>query len=222
MNVTTIIFDLDDTIYPSSIGLWSLIRDRIDSFMITRLNYSPDQVSKSRNEFFVQFGTTLRGLQAVHKIDPHEYLKYVHDIPVSDFLKPDQKLKNILRLYPQKKVIFTNSDRWHTDRILTVMGIREEFQQIVDVLDVSPFCKPMREAFDIALKKLEIKDPSTSLMIDDSIRNINAAKSIGMQTLWVSKNIQDDISIDTPQIEKIEDLLSIFPVEKLNSGNNYV
>ena len=222
MNVTTIIFDLDDTIYPSSIGLWSLIRDRIDSFMITKLNYSPAEVSRSRNDFFLEFGTTLRGLQAVHHIDPLEYLKYVHDIPVTEYLKPNRELRNILNLYPQRKVVFTNSDRWHTNRILSAMGIKEKFQQIVDILDVSPFCKPMREAYEIALDKLEIKDPSTTLMIDDSIKNINAAKSIGMQTLWISKNIQQDISNETPQIEKIEEILSIFPVEEFNLGKNNV
>lgn len=215
MNITTIIFDLDDTIYPSSIGLWSLIRDRIDSFMIKKLNYDPELVSIARNELFLEFGTTLRGLQSVHQINPQEYLSYVHDIPLSEFLKPNLKLKTVLKTYPQKKVVFTNSDRWHTDRILSTMGIREEFQQIVDILDVTPYCKPMREAFEIALEIFEIKDPATCLMVDDNIRNINTAKTIGMQTLWIAKENQKDFSLETPQIQILEDMISIFPVEEL-------
>jgi pyrimidine 5'-nucleotidase len=183
--------------------------------MIKKLNYDPELVSIARNELFLEFGTTLRGLQSVHQINPQEYLSYVHDIPLSEFLKPNLKLKTVLKTYPQKKVVFTNSDRWHTDRILSTMGIREEFQQIVDILDVTPYCKPMREAFEIALEIFEIKDPATCLMVDDNIRNINTAKTIGMQTLWIAKENQKDFSLETPQIQILEDMISIFPVEEL-------
>jgi pyrimidine 5'-nucleotidase len=215
MNITTLIFDLDDTLYPSTTGIWSLIRDRIESFMVMKLNYSSETVSEVRSNLFLEYGTTLRGLQSIHNIDPQDYLKYVHDIPVSKFLTPNNKLRVILDSYPQDKVIFTNADRWHADRILNALELRDTFQQVIDILDVTPFCKPMNEAYEIALSKLGVKDPSSCLMIDDNLKNIYSAKRFGMQTLWVSKNNPDDNSLLIPQIPFIEEIADVFPVEAL-------
>ncbi len=125
MNITTLIFDLDDTLYPTTTGIWSLIRDRIEAFMINKLNYSPQNVSEVRSNLFHEYGTTLRGLQSLHNINTEDYLKFVHDIPVTKLLSPNNKLREILDLYPQRKVIFTNADRWHADSILKALEVRE-------------------------------------------------------------------------------------------------
>lgn len=216
MNITTLIFDLDDTLYPTTTGIWSLIRDRIESFMINKLNYSPQNVSEIRSNLFLEYGTTLRGLQSLHNIDTEDYLKFVHDIPVSKLLAPNNKLREILDSYPQRKVIFTNADRWHADRILKALEVRDSFDLIIDILDVTPFCKPMSEAYEIAMHKLDLDDPSSCLMIDDNLKNINAAKIFGMETLWVSKNNSKEFSLNIPQIPIIERISTIYPVEALN------
>ena len=40
MKISTIIFDLDDTLYPASNGVWTLLRDRITQFMVENLGYT--------------------------------------------------------------------------------------------------------------------------------------------------------------------------------------
>ncbi len=91
----TLFFDVDDTLYPPSTGIWDLIGDRIDLFIQTRLNLVPDMTSDLRKRLFETYGTTLRGLVEEFGIDREEYLAFVHDIPVETIiLQPDPILRD--------------------------------------------------------------------------------------------------------------------------------
>jgi len=72
MPFTTIFFDLDDTLYPSSSGIWKLIKDRMNLYMHQRLKIPWDEIPTLREKLFHEFGTTLRGLQVNYKIDTQE------------------------------------------------------------------------------------------------------------------------------------------------------
>ncbi len=218
MEIETIIFDLDDTLYPSSSGIWALIRARIDKFMIEKLDYTEENVPKAREKFFLEYGTTLRGLESVHNIDTIEYLKFVHEIPLDQFLYPNEHLQKILKNLSQRKVIFTNGDRWHSRRATDALKISQYFDQVIDILDVSPYCKPMKQAFEIALKKLEITETKTAILIDDNIRNIQAAKSLGMKAIFVAEN-GHNVDTDIIKIKKIEELDQVFPLFEKASIN---
>ncbi len=210
MTVELLIFDLDDTLYPSSSGIWSLIRERIDLFMISKLGYTHENVLSARENFFLKFGTTLRGLESVHHIDAYEYLKFVHDVPIHEYLFPNLQLKTMLSNIQQKKVIFTNGDRWHSKRVTDALMITEHFNEIIDILDVSPYCKPMVESFQIALEKLNISNAQNILILDDNIRNIQMAEKLGLQTVWVTENNHFQ-NYEGKQIRKVEDLLNNYP-----------
>ena len=210
MKTRIILFDLDDTIYPKSSGVWSMIRERIDIFMINKLGYDQSEVKATREKFFKQYGTTLRGLESVHKIDPIEYLKFVHQIPLSEKIGPNNSLKNMLEKLPQQKVIFTNSDRWHAKRVTDILGITSQFEDVIDILDISPYCKPMSEAFQIALGKLGNPHPHEILMIDDNIRNIEMADNLGFKTIWVNDQSESDNG-KIIALDKLEDLLNKYP-----------
>jgi putative hydrolase of the HAD superfamily len=210
METRIILFDLDDTIYPKSSGIWSMIRERIDTFMIDNLGYDQNNVHSTRENFFKHYGTTLRGLESVHQIDPVEYLKFVHQIPLSEKIGPNSHLSTMLRKLPQKKVIFTNGDRWHAKRVTDLLEITDQFEMVIDILDISPYCKPMSEAFRITFDKLGNPQPQEILMIDDNIRNIQMADSLGMKTIWV--NDQQDIDSEfIKRVDKLEDLLVKYP-----------
>jgi len=212
MNISTVIFDLDDTLYPSSNGVWSLLKDRINQYMIEYLGYTKADALKVQIAYFNKYGTTLRGLQIEHQIDPLHYLHFVHDVPIQKVIKPNLLLKQILSTIQQKKVIFTNADRWHANRVIEALDIQLFFDEIVDIMDIQPYCKPMPEAFEIAINKLGIRNPSTCLFIDDSLRNITVADSLGLQTVWVSDN-DKQLNFNKFRINKIEEIIDYFPNE---------
>jgi pyrimidine 5'-nucleotidase len=180
MRFTTIFFDLDDTLYPSSAGLWSVIKERMNIYMRERMGFSEDQIPRIREKYFLQYGTTLRGLQANHDIDVDDFLAYVHDLPLKEYLIPNPTLRSIIASLPTRNLIFTNADINHARRVLTALELGDLFDNIVDVNAVAPYCKPMPEAFEYALRVANEDDPSKCVMIDDIRRTTRAAREAGL------------------------------------------
>jgi putative hydrolase of the HAD superfamily len=56
MTCTTMLIDLDDTLYPASSGLWALMRSRIDLYVSTRLHLSWDETRLVREQLFQKYG----------------------------------------------------------------------------------------------------------------------------------------------------------------------
>ena len=181
-------FDLDDTLYPSAAGLWEAIRQRIDLYMIERMDLPKEIVPELRKELFLKHGTTMRGLEARYHIDEQDFLDYVHDLPLKDYLQPDPMVKSTLEKYPHRKVIFTNADTNHANRVILALGLEECFDQIIDIRDIRPFCKPQLEAFNKALHLAGVTDPAGCVMIDDAQRNLQAAHEAGLFTIQIGES----------------------------------
>jgi pyrimidine 5'-nucleotidase len=205
MALDTLIFDLDDTLYPPSTGVWDAIGDRINQFLRDNLKLKPNEVVQVRDELFHTYGTTLRGLQIVYGIDPFKYLNYVHNVPLETYLQPNPALRRILKQISTRKVIFTNSDQNHALRVIAQLGLDGIFERIIDVLDVSPYCKPQPEAFQKALNLLGNLDPSRCILIDDSLRNINTARELGFYTILVG-NHNGKSNAASARVDTLEDL----------------
>ena len=183
MPFTTIFFDLDDTLYPSSSGVWKLIKDRMNLYMQLRLEIPLNEIPSLREELFHQYGTTLRGLQASYHIDTKDYLSFVHDIPLQEYLKPDDSLRKMLNALPFRKLIFTNADANHAQRVLIALGLQNCFEQIVDINTVDPYCKPMSQALKIALDLSGETIPGNCILIDDQPKTTLAGRKFGFYTI---------------------------------------
>jgi putative hydrolase of the HAD superfamily len=95
MRFTTIFFDLDDTLYPASSGLWNVLKTRMSDYMRVQMNIPAGDIARLREKYFREYGTTLRGLQANYKVDVQDYLAYVHDAPLTDYLHPDPEQQSV-------------------------------------------------------------------------------------------------------------------------------
>jgi pyrimidine 5'-nucleotidase len=187
MPITTIFFDLDDTLYPASSGLWKLIKDRMNLFMHEKLEIRWDQIPNLRESYFHKYGTTLRGLQNHYQVDVDSYLEFVHDIPVSDYLSPDKRIKDLIDSLQQRKYIFTNADAGHAKRVLDALDLTGCFSGVIDIKTVEPYCKPMTPAFRIALEAADEADASNCILIDDLASTTKAGKEFGFYTILFGK-----------------------------------
>ena len=183
MRFTTLFIDLDDTLYPSSTGLWPAIKGRMNLYMVERLGIPESDVPFLREQYFKMYGTTLRGLEERHKVDKEDFLAFVHDLPLQEYLKPDPVLREVLASLPTRNLIFTNADVAHARRVLTTLRLEDLFGTVVDVNAVSPYCKPMPESFAIAMELADEPDPRKCVMIDDLSRTTRAALNVGMASL---------------------------------------
>jgi putative hydrolase of the HAD superfamily len=189
MTLKTIFLDLDDTLYPLSSGIWPAIGERIGLYMIERLHLPAEQVPALRRKLFTQYGTTLRGLVVTMNINQVDYLDFVHDVPVESMLQPDAGLHAVLCSLPQRKVIFTNADRKHAGRVLGALQVSDCIDQVIDILDVDPFCKPQAGAIQCALRLAGEQDPSQCVLVDDGVPNLAAARQAGLHTVRVGSPV---------------------------------
>jgi len=183
----TIFFDLDDTLYPPNSGLWNAIRDRMVRYMIERLNISPELVPELRKSYFETYGTTLKGLQIHYQINTDEFLAYVHDLPLHEYLKPDPELRRIILSLPQNKWIFTNADDAHARRVINQLELTDCFYGIIDIKATEFICKPELRAYQMALSLTGEDNPSKCVLIEDSPRNIRPARELGFYTILLGK-----------------------------------
>lgn len=180
MTFKTIFFDLDDTLYSHKSGLWIAIKDRIQLFMHEELGMDWDEIPATRDKYFEQYGTTLRGIQANHNVDELVYHNYVHQINLGEYIAPDPELVAVLEHLPQRKIIFTSADAAHAERVLDHMQIREHFDEVLDIFALKPYAKPQQDAFRRAFQLVGESDPHVCVMIDDLPKTIRAAREFGM------------------------------------------
>lgn len=176
--------DLDETLYSPETGLWRALRERINTYMIDRLGLPPETVPTLRESYYLRYGTSLTGLQHDYHIDANDYLAYVHDLPLADYLHPDPALNGMLARLPLQKTIFTNADAPHAQRVLNRLGIARHFPRIIDIHTLEFVNKPKPEAYVRALQLIGAS-ASECLFADDALRNLLPAREIGMLTVLV-------------------------------------
>jgi len=190
MHFTTIFFDLDNTLYPASTGLWQTLKERMNAYMRDRLGLPTADIPGLREKYFREYGTTLRGLQANHSVDAQDFLTYVHDVALQDYLRPDPDQRAVLAGLPTRNLIFTNADLPHARRVLGILELEDCFTDIIDINRMDPYCKPDPRAFALAMKLAGESDPGRCVMIDDLPHTTRAAMALGLYTLLYGAGLQ--------------------------------
>lgn len=182
--IRNVLFDLDETIYPKDTGLMDLISQRISDYMVLRLGMDSRTVNQLRRRYYEEYGTTSRGLYLHHNLDSEDYFRFVHDVPVEEFLKPNGRLDEMLAALKTQKAIFTNATGDHARRVLRALGIGRHFQRIIDIQDLEHIPKPDIRAYRKALKLLDAR-PEECVLVEDRVRNLRPGKELGMTTVLI-------------------------------------
>jgi putative hydrolase of the HAD superfamily len=201
MPYSTLFFDLDDTLYPATSGLWEAIRDRMSRYMWERLNLPKEEVPELRKYYFETYGTTLRGLQIHHGVDADEYLSYVHDLPLQSYIQPDPGLRKMILSLSPRRWIFTNADDHHAQRVLAELGLGDCFSGIIDIRAIQFACKPEIVAYQRAMALAGEVEPSRCVLLDDSPRNLAPAREMGFFTILIGSGKPDPAaSLSLPSV----------------------
>ena len=179
-----ILFDLDNTLYPKSMGIFEMVVERIRNYMEVRMGFEQTRARQLRQEYIQKYGSTLRGLMVHHNLDPKEYLEYVHDVGVEKKLSPNPALAKFLESIPFDKAIFTSGHRPHAERVLRCLGIDRYFPEIFDITFTNYIPKPNPEPYHQILGHLCL-DGQKCMMIEDLPANLKPAKELGMTTVLV-------------------------------------
>ncbi len=183
-NITNWIFDLDNTLYRGDAQFFSQIDKKMTRFISEFLQLDPIEARIKQKEYLAEYGTSLSGLMAVHGMDPAEFLHYVHDVDLS-LLDPCPHLPSAIAALPGRKFIFTNGSRAHAKNVGDHLGVYDQMDGIFAIEDFDYVPKPKRSPYIKFCDRFDI-DPSTAIMFEDSTRNLEVPKHMGMQTVWVT------------------------------------
>jgi putative hydrolase of the HAD superfamily len=182
-HVETWVFDLDNTLYPSSCRLFDQIDQRMAEFIAALLKIDRAEARRIQKSFFHEHGTTLRGLMTVHGIEPHGFLDFVHDIDHSPVAACPELAMALQRL-PGRKLVFTNGTGVHAEKVLDRLGIKELVDDVFDIVNCDFIPKPEREPYLKFVRRTGIS-PKHSAMFEDIARNLKPPHELGMTTVLV-------------------------------------
>ena len=186
------IFDLDNTMYDINLGLFKKISNRITDFIMSKYSLDIDQAKKIQKEYYLKYGLTLRGLIVEKKLEPGEFLDYVHDVDHPELKKNDQLISKI-RILEGKKIIFTNATSKHAKKILKILELEDDFDQIIDIKDLDYIPKPDKRSYKKLLERLNLNKENLdkTIFFEDTVKNLIPAKELGITTVWMKNSINE-------------------------------
>ena len=182
-NIKNILFDCDGVLYQDLDAVFGQVSKKMTEYISKKLNLDLKVAKELQRSYFHKYDTSLNGLMIHHNIPPKEFLDYVHDIDLS-FLEKDKTLRKELESTNLRKFVFTTGTKEHVKNITTSLGIDDQFENVVDIVDAKYNPKPAAKAFDLMLEKFKI-DPKETLYIEDIAKNLSIGKERGTATAWL-------------------------------------
>jgi putative hydrolase of the HAD superfamily len=190
-----LLLDVDNTLYSPSCGVVDRVDVLINRYLIERLGIDPAEVDDIRRRLWSDYGTTLHGLMHRHGIDPDDYLRFVHAIPLDDVLGESPELAAMLARIPLLKIAVTNGSAAHARGVLDCLGVRALFFRVygLEHLDFVP--KPYVQAYHTVLADLHARG-ADCVLVEDRAANLRAARQLGMRTVHVADGGPPDPDAD--------------------------
>jgi putative hydrolase of the HAD superfamily len=177
------LFDLDDTLYPPEKQILKRVSGRIFDYMVGLTGLPEDEARALQLRYLNDHGATLGGLLQDYKFDPADFLAKAHDVPLDD-LTPDPGLRAGLERLVGPRYVFTNGSTEHGRRVLAALGIADLFDGLFSIEDADLLPKPAPATFAKMIARFSL-DPAETAFFEDTPRNLEYAKTLGMTTVLV-------------------------------------
>ena len=182
-HIDTWLFDLDGTLYPAESGFLDAVVDRMTDFVEKVTGLPRAEAFKVQKAYLAEHGLTLKGLMLHHGVDPNEFHAIFHDLSL-EALAHDPELLGALERLPGRRLIFTNADDVHAERVLDRLGLGHLFDDVFHIGSAGYEPKPSPAAF-ARMNAAHRIDPLTTAFFEDSERNLAPAADLGMTTVLV-------------------------------------
>jgi len=182
-HISTWVFDLDNTLYPSHCNLFHEIDQRMGAYISDLLKIDRKEARRIQKTYLHQHGTTLNGLMKEHGVDPAHFMDYVHDIDVA-CIPPNPRLGELIEALPGRKYIYTNGSVAHAENVSSRIGVQGKFDGVFDIAAANFVPKPHRESYERFLNAYEV-EAVNAIMFEDIAGNLVHAEAMGMTTALV-------------------------------------
>jgi putative hydrolase of the HAD superfamily len=182
-----LLFDLDNTLYPESVGMDHDITRRMIGYVADYLGMGFEETRKFRHERAKKYGTTLEWLMAEHGFrDTEAYFAAVHPEGEEYCIEPDPALGRLLDSLPMPKAVLTNSPSEHAERVLAKLGVADRFGAVYDIRFGALKGKPHAEAYRKACEASGARVEDT-LFIDDMPKYVRGFLEVGGRAVLIDE-----------------------------------
>jgi putative hydrolase of the HAD superfamily len=187
--IQQLLFDLDNTLYPSSLPMDKGITSRMMRFIADFLNVSIEEAHEIRFGEKKHFSTTLEWLTTDYAFSDTElFFNTVHPESEISELSFDPKLRPFLQSLNMPMSILTNSPRVHAERVLEFYKIDDLFTSVIDIEKNNLRGKPHKSAFLNALTLSGFSIDET-LFFDDYPTYLLGFQELGGKTVLVNDKL---------------------------------
>jgi len=177
-------FDIDNTLYPASAKMHELMIVRIHEYVLA-MGFPDDEARKLHRKYYSDYGLALQGLVRHHQIDALDFdRKCDGSLPLESVLIPNPAVRQLLKDIDRTKTrvwALTNAYSDHAYRVLKILKLDDLIEHVVfcDYRKPDFRCKPDPQFYHDALALANVTDPSKCFFVDDNLRNVQTAKTLG-------------------------------------------
>ena len=196
------LFDLDNTLHNASQAIFPRISANMNAYLKGHATnadgsmLSDVQANALRVEYWKRFGATLLGISRMLDSRARDFLEAAHRFDdLSALVEAERGLPALFRKLPGKKVLLTNSAYRYSQAVLKQLGLHRCFDGHIAIERMRVFGrispKPSARFFRKLFAMLKVRSDDC-VLVDDNIHILKVAKTVGMQTVLVTRYLNTD------------------------------
>jgi putative hydrolase of the HAD superfamily len=190
------IFDLDNTLHNATPHIFPHINRSMTAYLQRHLDLEEQAASDLRVHYWQRYGATLSGMMKHHGTDPEHFLWHTHQFPeLPQMVLHEPRLRQVLQRLPGKKLVFSNAPQHYAHAVLKLLRVDDLFDDLFSIEHTRYQPKPKIAGFMRLLSKHRL-NPARCVMVEDSAENLQAAKRLGMRTVWVNSTARAPAYVD--------------------------
>ena len=190
------LFDLDNTLHDASPHIFPHLNRAMVAYIRDHLGVDEQAATRIRQDYWQRYGATLLGLMRHHGTDPQHFLWHTHQFPdLKHMLVLERGLRAMLLRLPGRKIVFSNAPLHYSEAVLELAGIDACFDTVYSIERIRFQPKPAIGGFRHLLRS-EHLPAHRCIMVEDTLANLQTAKRLGMQTVWVCGSTRQPSFVD--------------------------
>jgi putative hydrolase of the HAD superfamily len=190
------VFDLDNTLHNATPHIFPHINRSMTAYLQQYLQLDEHAANSLRVHYWQRYGATLSGMMRHHGTDPGHFLWHTHQFAqLSQMVVRQPRLRYVLKKLPGRKLVFSNAPMHYAHAVLKVLGVQDMFDDVFAIEHTLYRPKPELHGYIRLLRKHRL-NPAQCVMVEDSAENLQAAKRVGMRTVWVSATSRSPAYVD--------------------------
>lgn len=190
------IFDLDNTLHNATPHIFPHINKSMTAYLQQHLALEEQAANDLRVDYWQRYGATLSGMMRHHGTDPAHFLWHTHQFPeLPQMVVYEPQLRQVLQRLPGKKLVFSNAPQHYAQAVLKLLRVDDLFEDLFAIEHTRYQPKPRMAGFMRLLRKHRL-NPARCVMVEDAAENLQAAKRLGMHTVWVNSTPRAPAYVD--------------------------